>query len=61
MIESCHFAVRCALPSLDPRACRFDESLEAAEDWDFWIQLRLPPFRFVPQETAVYRAIAVAR
>ena len=37
--------------------CRFDESLDAAEDWDFWLQAsRHGPFRFVPQETAVYRA-----
>jgi tetratricopeptide (TPR) repeat protein len=58
LIESCHFPP-CA--ALFRRAilghCRFDESLEAAEDWDFWIQAALvAPFRFVSQETAIYRA-----
>jgi tetratricopeptide (TPR) repeat protein len=58
MIESCHFPPCAALfrRSVLER-CRFDESLEAAEDWDFWIQVALvAPFRFVPQETAIYRA-----
>lgn len=58
LIEACHFPP-CA--ALFRRAilgrCSFDESLEAAEDWDFWIQASLvTSFRFVPQETAVYRA-----
>jgi hypothetical protein len=58
MIESCHFPPCAALFRRSIRErCRFDESLEAAEDWDFWIQVALAaPFRFVPQETAVYRA-----
>ena len=58
MIESCHFPPCAALfrRSILER-CRFDESLEAAEDWDFWIQVALvAPLRFIPQETAVYRA-----
>jgi hypothetical protein len=58
MIESCHFPPCAALFRRSIRErCRFDESLEAAEDWDFWIQVALAaPFRFVAQETAVYRA-----
>ena len=37
-------------------SCRFDESFEVFEDWDFWLQVsRLGPFLFVPQETATYR------
>lgn len=37
--------------------CRFDESLAACEDWDFWLQVaRHTRFRFVPGETAIYRA-----
>lgn len=37
-------------------SCRFDESFDVFEDWDFWLQVsRLGPFLFVPQETAIYR------
>jgi len=37
--------------------CRFDESLEVCEDWDFWLQASaLSDFLAVPQETAIYRS-----
>lgn len=36
--------------------CRFDESLDAYEDWDFFLQLaRLGPFSHVDRTGAVYR------
>lgn len=39
------------------RDCRFDESLEVYEDWDFWLQLsQKGPFVHCDGVTAVYRA-----
>lgn len=38
--------------------CRFDESLDYMEDWDFWIQIsRLSKFHHVPQITAKYHMV----
>ena len=37
--------------------CRFDESLDIYEDWDFWLQLsRLSSFSHLDEITAVYRS-----
>jgi tetratricopeptide (TPR) repeat protein len=37
--------------------CRFDETLEVCEDWDFWLQASaVSDFLEVPQETAIYRS-----
>jgi tetratricopeptide (TPR) repeat protein len=37
--------------------CRFDETLEVCEDWDFWLQASAASdFLEVPQETAIYRS-----
>jgi tetratricopeptide (TPR) repeat protein len=37
--------------------CRFDETFELCEDWDFFLQLaQLGDFAFVPVETLVYRS-----
>jgi len=58
LLESCHFPPCAALfrRTIATR-CRFDESLDSAEDWDFWIQAsRVARFRLVRQETAIYRA-----
>jgi glycosyltransferase involved in cell wall biosynthesis len=58
LMDSCFFPPCAALfrHSLLNR-CRFDQSLDAAEDWDFWLQASAcTPFRFVPEETAIYRA-----
>ena len=42
--------------SLVDEGCRFDESLEIYEDWDFWLQLsRRTDFLHLDQETAFYR------
>ncbi|MFZ4791445.1 MAG: glycosyltransferase [Candidatus Competibacteraceae bacterium] len=36
--------------------CRFDETLDVYEDWDFWLQLRATgPFSHVDQVSAIYR------
>ena len=36
--------------------CRFDETLDVYEDWDFWLQLRATgPFVHVDQVSAIYR------
>jgi glycosyltransferase involved in cell wall biosynthesis len=42
--------------SLRQAACRFDESLDFFEDWDFWLQVsQHTDFFFVPIATAFYR------
>ena len=58
LLEQCFFPPCAALFRRSAAAgCRFDEALDAAEDWDFWLQLsRRGPFRFVDEETALYRA-----
>jgi len=41
--------------------CRFDESLQYMEDWDFWIQLsRLTIFHHVPVVTATYHKVGTS-
>ena len=43
--------------ALAARGCRFDESLDILEDWDFLLQLaQLTRFHFVPQHTFVWNA-----
>jgi hypothetical protein len=58
LCDQCHFPPCAALFRRSVISqCRFDESLEAAEDWDFWLQVaRVGEFQFVPRETAIYRA-----
>jgi glycosyltransferase involved in cell wall biosynthesis len=42
--------------------CRFDESLDVFEDWDFWLQLSARgPFAHVDRVTAVYRLGGTSR
>lgn len=42
--------------SLLDAGCRFDESLECLEDWDFWLQLaQHSTFMHVPGVSAIYR------
>jgi len=42
--------------SLISDGCRFDESFNNYEDWDFWIQLsRLTEFQYIEKLTAYYR------
>ncbi len=41
---------------VDERCCRFDESLDVLEDWDFLLQLaRYTDFLYVPGISAIYR------
>ena len=58
LLERCFFPINAAL--IRRRLlmhCRFDESLDVCEDWDFWLQAAChTEFLFVNQETAVYRA-----
>jgi hypothetical protein len=43
----------------EARRCRFDETLDLFEDWDWWLQLsRLGPFVHVPGVSARYMAAA---
>lgn len=58
LIEQCFFPPCAALFRRSLLgACRFDESLDEAEDWDFWIQVaQRTSFRFIAQDTAIYRA-----
>jgi len=42
--------------ALFEEGCRFDQSLDVYEDWDFWLQLsRRTDFRHVPGVSATYR------
>ena len=58
LLEQCFFPPCAALFRRELLAqCRFDETLDAAEDWDFWLQAaRHTEFLFVRQESAIYRA-----
>jgi tetratricopeptide (TPR) repeat protein len=58
LLDACFFPPCAALfrRRVLPR-CRFDETLDAAEDWDFWLQVgACGAFRFVDAETSTYRA-----
>lgn len=58
LLEQCFFPPCAALFRRRLLAhCRFDEALEAGEDWDFWLQVaQHTEFLYVAQETAIYRA-----
>jgi len=45
--------------SFAAEGCRFDETLDQFEDWDFWLQLCMRSrFAFAPGASAIYRADA---
>jgi glycosyltransferase involved in cell wall biosynthesis len=59
LLNSNYLAIHAVLfhRSFVDAGCRFDESLEIFEDWDFWLQLsRERPFAFTGRPTAIYRA-----
>lgn len=46
---------------VESRRCRFDESLDFYEDWDFWLQLmQFGDFRYVDEVGAEYRVSGLA-
>lgn len=61
LMNSNYLAIHAALfhRSFVDAGCRFDETLEIFEDWDFWIALsREADFAFTGRRTAIYRASA---